>query len=35
MITFFNFLYFKYHLYDIARWREQEPAANPGRPTFS
>jgi hypothetical protein len=35
MIFFCNFPYFEYHLYGIAKWREQEPAANPGRPTFS
>jgi hypothetical protein len=35
MTFFFSFLYFQYHLYDIAKRREQDRAANPGRTTFS
>jgi hypothetical protein len=35
MTFFFSFLYFQYHLYNIAKRREQERAANTGRPTFS
>jgi hypothetical protein len=35
MTFFFSFLYFQYHLYDIAKWREKERSANPSRPTYS
>ena len=35
MTFLFSFLYFQYHLYDIAKWREKERWANPNRPTFS
>jgi hypothetical protein len=35
MTLFFSFLYFQYHLYDIAKWREKERSANPSRPTYS
>jgi len=35
MTLFFSFLYFQYHLYDIAKRREQDRAAHPGSLTFS
>jgi hypothetical protein len=35
MTLFFSFLYFQYHLYGIAKRREQERAANPGRTSIS
>jgi len=35
MTFFFSFLYFQYHLNDIAKRREEERAANPGRTMYS
>jgi hypothetical protein len=35
MTFFFSFLYFQYHLYNIAKWRESERSANPSRSTYS
>jgi hypothetical protein len=35
MTFFFSFLYFQYHLYDIAKRRDQDRLTNPGPTTFS
>jgi hypothetical protein len=35
MTFFFSFLYFQYHLYDIAKWREKERSADSSSSTYS
>jgi hypothetical protein len=35
MTFFFSFLYFQYHLYNIAKWREEDRLVNPGSSTIS